>query len=100
MSPTMAHRHIASSANEVLRFLSWTDTARHVVLSGTTAIQDCSERESAGRSAGKKRGKPMSRAASRSSLFAAGLVVCSLPALAQSKVAIQRLEDQWGAAFN
>jgi uncharacterized protein (TIGR02246 family) len=42
----------------------------------------------------------MSRAASHSLLFAAGLVFCSLPALAQSKAAIQKLEDQWGAAFN
>jgi uncharacterized protein (TIGR02246 family) len=33
-------------------------------------------------------------------LFAGGLMLCSLPALAQSKAAIQKLEDQWGAAFN
>jgi len=42
----------------------------------------------------------MSRATSRSLLLAAGLAFCSLPAFAQSKVAIQKLEDQWGAAFN
>jgi uncharacterized protein (TIGR02246 family) len=42
----------------------------------------------------------MSRATSRSLLLAAGLALCGLPALAQSKVAIQKLEDQWGAAFN
>jgi uncharacterized protein (TIGR02246 family) len=37
---------------------------------------------------------------SRALLIAAGLTLCSLPALAQSKTAIQKLEDQWGAAFN
>jgi uncharacterized protein (TIGR02246 family) len=42
----------------------------------------------------------MSRAASHSLLLAASFAFCSLPALAQSKVAIQKLEDQWGAAFN
>ena len=42
----------------------------------------------------------MSRATSRSLLLAAGLALCGLPALAQSKAAIQKLEDQWGAAFN
>ena len=42
----------------------------------------------------------MARATSRSLLLAAGLVLYSLPALAQSKAAIQKLEDQWGAAFN
>jgi uncharacterized protein (TIGR02246 family) len=32
--------------------------------------------------------------------LAGALMLCSLPALAQSKAAIQKLEDQWGAAFN
>jgi len=42
----------------------------------------------------------MVRVLSRALLIAAGLILCSLPALAQSKTAIQKLEDQWGAAFN
>ncbi|HWB51973.1 MAG TPA: SgcJ/EcaC family oxidoreductase [Stellaceae bacterium] len=33
-------------------------------------------------------------------LVALGFVVIAGPALAQSKTAIQKLEDQWGAAFN
>ena len=33
-------------------------------------------------------------------LLAAGLTVCAAPAMAQSKSAIQKLEDAWGAAFN
>jgi len=33
-------------------------------------------------------------------VLAAGLVLLAAPALAQSKPTIQKLEDQWGAAFN
>jgi uncharacterized protein (TIGR02246 family) len=33
-------------------------------------------------------------------LLAAGLALAALPALAQSKAAIQKLNDQWSAAFN
>jgi uncharacterized protein (TIGR02246 family) len=36
----------------------------------------------------------------RIALVAFGLVAAAMPALAQSKAAIQKLEDQWGAAFN
>jgi uncharacterized protein (TIGR02246 family) len=42
----------------------------------------------------------MLRAAFRGILIAAGLLACAAPAMAQSKAAIQKLEDQWGAAFN
>jgi uncharacterized protein (TIGR02246 family) len=42
----------------------------------------------------------MSRTTSRSVFLAVGLFVCTAPAMAQSKAAIQKLEDQWGAAFN
>jgi uncharacterized protein (TIGR02246 family) len=41
----------------------------------------------------------MSRAVFRI-LVAGGLVFCALPAMAQSKAAIQKLEDAWGAAFS
>jgi uncharacterized protein (TIGR02246 family) len=37
---------------------------------------------------------------SRMMLLAAGLMLAAAPAMAQSKTAIQKLEDQWGAAFN
>lgn len=33
-------------------------------------------------------------------LIAVSFIALAAPALAQSKVAIQKLEDQWGAAFN
>ena len=36
----------------------------------------------------------------RSATFAVLLVFAAVPAMAQSKTAIQKLEDQWGAAFN
>ena len=36
----------------------------------------------------------------RSTLVAAGLVICAVPAMAQSKAVIQKLEDAWAAAFN
>jgi uncharacterized protein (TIGR02246 family) len=42
----------------------------------------------------------MSRAVSRALFLAAGLALCSLPALAQCKTAIQKLNDAWAAAFN
>ena len=42
----------------------------------------------------------MSRAIARSLLVAAAVLAVAAPALAQSKAAIQKLEDQWGAAFN
>jgi uncharacterized protein (TIGR02246 family) len=42
----------------------------------------------------------MSRIVSLTALLVAGLVLASQPALAQSKAAIQKLEDEWGAAFN
>ena len=41
----------------------------------------------------------MSRAVFRITLMV-GLLLFAVPALAQSKTAIQKLEDQWGAAFN
>jgi|SRR5579863_7679503 len=37
---------------------------------------------------------------SRVAWFAVAMSLCAVPALAQSKTAIQTLEDQWGAAFN
>ena len=42
----------------------------------------------------------MTRAVSRILFAAATLVLGSLPALAQSKAVIQKLDDQWAAAFN
>jgi uncharacterized protein (TIGR02246 family) len=42
----------------------------------------------------------MPRLIFRSVLSVAGVLICAAPALAQSKAAIQKLEDQWGAAFN
>lgn len=42
----------------------------------------------------------MSRAALSGIVIAAGVLACVAPAMAQSKVAIQKLEDQWGNAFN
>jgi uncharacterized protein (TIGR02246 family) len=42
----------------------------------------------------------MSRALFRSVFAAAVLIMAAVPAMAQSKAAIQKLEDQWGAAFN
>jgi uncharacterized protein (TIGR02246 family) len=42
----------------------------------------------------------MPRRTLRIVLVALGLVAAAGPALAQSKTAIQKLEDQWGAAFN
>jgi uncharacterized protein (TIGR02246 family) len=36
----------------------------------------------------------------RSATFVVLLVLAAVPAMAQSKTAIQKLEDQWGAAFN
>jgi len=42
----------------------------------------------------------MSRISFRGLLLASGLVVCAAPAMAQSKAAIQKLDDQWAAAFN
>ena len=42
----------------------------------------------------------MSRAIFRSTFVAVAVLGCAAPALAQSKAAIQKLEDQWGAAFN
>jgi len=42
----------------------------------------------------------MSRISFRSLSLAAGVLVCAAPAMAQSKAAIQKLEDQWAAAFN
>jgi uncharacterized protein (TIGR02246 family) len=37
---------------------------------------------------------------SRTLLFVVGLVACAAPAMAQSKTAIQKLNDAWSAAFN
>jgi uncharacterized protein (TIGR02246 family) len=42
----------------------------------------------------------MSRAIFRSMFVAVAVFAFAAPALAQSKTAIQKLEDQWGAAFN
>ena len=42
----------------------------------------------------------MSRAIFRSLLVLAVTLIFAAPALAQGKAAIQKLEDQWGAAFN
>ncbi len=42
----------------------------------------------------------MSRAILRSLLVAVAVLAFAASALAQSKTAIQKLEDQWGAAFN
>ena len=42
----------------------------------------------------------MGRAVMFGALSALAVVLCVAPALAQSKAAIQKLEDQWGAAFN
>lgn len=42
----------------------------------------------------------MPRTVFRSICVAVGVLVCVAPAMAQSKTAIQKLEDQWGAAFN
>ena len=42
----------------------------------------------------------MSRVFAPAALFAAGLVVGALPAMAQSKATIQKLDDQFAAAFN
>lgn len=42
----------------------------------------------------------MLRAIFRITWIALACLVCAAPALAQSKTAIQKLEDQWGAAFN
>jgi uncharacterized protein (TIGR02246 family) len=42
----------------------------------------------------------MFRTFAHATLFAAGLVVGALPAMAQSKATIQKLEDAWGTAFN
>jgi len=42
----------------------------------------------------------MVRVISRTVAAVAALLICAAPALAQSKAAIQKLEDQWGAAFN
>jgi len=42
----------------------------------------------------------MPRCILRIALVALGLITGIVPALAQSKTAIQKLEDQWGAAFN
>jgi len=42
----------------------------------------------------------MARTIFRGILLAVGLLVCAAPAMAQSKMAIQKLEDAWGAAFN
>jgi uncharacterized protein (TIGR02246 family) len=42
----------------------------------------------------------MSRAVFCCTLLVVGSICCTAPAMAQSKAAIQRLEDQWGAAFN
>jgi uncharacterized protein (TIGR02246 family) len=36
----------------------------------------------------------------RGATFAVLLIFAAVPAMAQSKTAIQKLEDQWGAAFN
>ncbi|HVH79301.1 MAG TPA: SgcJ/EcaC family oxidoreductase [Stellaceae bacterium] len=36
----------------------------------------------------------------RTSVLAAVFLLAAAPAMAQSKTAIQKLEDQWGAAFN
>lgn len=42
----------------------------------------------------------MPRAIVRTIVVVAVFFGCAAPAMAQSKAAIQRLEDQWGAAFN
>lgn len=42
----------------------------------------------------------MSRTIVRSIVTMAAFLTCAAPALAQSKSAIQKLEDQWGVAFN
>jgi uncharacterized protein (TIGR02246 family) len=42
----------------------------------------------------------MSRTIFRSILAVAVTLIFAAPAMAQSKAAIQKLEDQWGAAFN
>ena len=42
----------------------------------------------------------MSCAIFRTLCVAVAFLACAMPALAQSKTAIQKLEDQWGAAFN
>jgi uncharacterized protein (TIGR02246 family) len=42
----------------------------------------------------------MPRTTSRTLLFAAGLLACAVPAMAQSMAAIQKLDDEWAAAFN
>ena len=42
----------------------------------------------------------MSRKIFRGSFLAVAVFACAVPALAQSKTAIQKLEDQWGTAFN
>lgn len=42
----------------------------------------------------------MSRKIFRGSFLAVAVFACAAPALAQSKTAIQKLEDQWGTAFN
>ena len=42
----------------------------------------------------------MSRKTIRTALITAAALFCAVPAWAQSKAAIQKLEDQWAAAFN
>jgi uncharacterized protein (TIGR02246 family) len=42
----------------------------------------------------------MSCTLSRGAFAAVVLIMVTVPAMAQSKAAIQKLEDQWGAAFN
>jgi uncharacterized protein (TIGR02246 family) len=42
----------------------------------------------------------MSRMTIRTALITAAILFCAAPAWAQSKAAIQKLEDQWAAAFN
>jgi uncharacterized protein (TIGR02246 family) len=42
----------------------------------------------------------MSRVTIRAALITAVILFCTAPAWAQSKAAIQKLEDQWAAAFN
>ena len=42
----------------------------------------------------------MPRTISRCMFAAAALLIFAAPAMAQSKTAIQKLENQWGAAFN
>ena len=42
----------------------------------------------------------MLRTSFRSAFIVAAMLSAAVPAMAQSKTAIQKLEDQWGAAFN